>query len=95
MAKFKVGDKVEIINYGRAMWFNTTMEQLDGYKDLPLLKKEGDIEWRDIRKELIGRRGIIVKALKTQGVDEYSIDGVGAWYQNSQLKLKEDGQGTD
>jgi len=75
MTEFKVGDQVEIVNYGGLIY-----EKGD----------DGALHARDLLPYIIGQRGIIVKAKTTQNIDNYSIDGIPsktAWYQNDQLEL--------
>lgn len=85
--EFKIGDKVTVVNYGNAIWFNTSVEQVGDINGLSLLKKEGNIEWRDINKEVIGKSGVVDKVNISQGKTLYSIHGVGSWYSEKQLTL--------
>ena len=80
MAKYKVGDQVEIINYGHKMWRNEKM--VDG--EIIQLK---ETEWFDMFPEKVGLVGIIIEAHETQNRDMYSLYGIGAWYYNDNLKL--------
>lgn len=81
MTKFKVGDIVRVVNYGHLIWDINASN--DGIIDV------------DINPEIVGRRGIIVKAYTTQGNDRYAIEldlingsrGKYAWYDNEQLEL--------
>jgi hypothetical protein len=75
MTKFRVGDQVEIVNYGAPYWDWTKGKE-------PVVI--------DLMPYLIGEVGIIAKAQTTQGQDKYSIEGIKgmtAWYDNGQLKL--------
>lgn len=72
--KFKIGDEVEIVNYGHNIWSS------DG---------NGHFEILDIAKGVIGQKGVIVKVLDTQGIPKYAIDGIigkHAWFDEQQLK---------
>jgi hypothetical protein len=74
MTKFRVGDLVEVVNYGHPYWQSLG----------------GELVAVDTCPELIGQQGIITKAITTQEIEQYSIDGIKhktAWYQNGQLKL--------
>ncbi len=84
--KFKVGDKVEIVNYGHLIWENKKMP-LQRSK-LPIYSEDEDTAWVDISPSLIGKKGVITECKKTQGIDNYSISEIGAWYCNDQLKLR-------
>lgn len=86
MTKFKVGDKVRVINYGSLIWQWGDTSEVEHL----IYKKEEDITWLDLDKSLIGQIGIISKADITQGIDKYSIEGIQgkiAWYDNGQLEL--------
>lgn len=84
-SKYKVGDKVEIVNYGHIIW--QSKHSGEAKMDLKLHSEDKDIWFFDSNPELIGKVGIITK--KTQR-GAYSIDGIpgkSAWYGEDQLKL--------
>lgn len=87
--KFKLGDKVRVICYGGLMWQNKHHEP-EPITSYPLLSEDENIRVYDTDPGLIGKEGIISKAQKSQGKDQYSIDGIPgkiAWYDNGQLEL--------
>lgn len=81
--QFKVGDRVRIVNYGHLIWSWEEMK-------LPLFAQSGDgVYWYDLGSEDVGKVGVIVKATKTQEIDQYAIEGEPnkkAWYTNNQLE---------
>ena len=82
MSKFKIGDQVEVVNYGSLAW---RRQKMVGDEVIPL----PETEWYDPSPDLVGERGIVTKVTNTQGVDKYSLTGTtkSAWYYNDQLKL--------
>lgn len=82
--KFKVGDKVRIVNYGHAILMskrNINLEE-SGFK---FLKEAEDLPfqvWIDINPSLVGKSGEIVEV----GMTGYSIKGIGSWFQDNQLE---------
>jgi hypothetical protein len=83
----KIGDKVEIINYGSLMWANTKEDTISDYSCFKVVKKDGYFIWYDTMPKLIGEQGIIVKVSTVGG---YAIEGIKykyAWYDEEQLKL--------
>lgn len=78
----RIGDMVEIINYGHLVWENKAAQ--DVITSFPLYKKCGDIVWYDINPKLIGKQGVII-AIGATG--EYTIDRIGSWYSEEQLKV--------
>lgn len=83
MTKFRIGDQVKIINYGNRGW---RYEKIDDNGKLIQLDEP---EVFDLNPQLIGQTGIVVKAKKTQNIDDYALFGPekSAWYHNSQLEL--------
>jgi len=72
--QYKIGDKVRVVNYG----------------SLILHKVNGKFESIDLSPEIIGKEGVISKALVTQDVPSYAIDGIPgkhAWYDEEQLEM--------
>jgi hypothetical protein len=70
---FKVGDRVEIWNFGSLMWTKTIF---------------GKPTVIDIMPELVGQRGVIDGENTTQGIKLYSVKGPikHAWYSENQLR---------
>jgi hypothetical protein len=89
MSKFKVGDKVKVVNYGSIYW---TRKGEPVPSSFVLLKGSLEISpylWYDMQPELVGKQGIIT-AVGSSG-DEYSLSGIEgkiAWYENQQLELQ-------
>lgn len=84
---FKIGDKVEIVNYGHLLWSNKKEIESQGGvpKGWNLLNDDGVVLTIDVAPELVGQTGIIVK-----GDDTYAVEGISgkhAWYNRKQLKL--------
>jgi len=72
--KYKVGDRVKIKNYGHKVWHN----------------KDGQYYTQDIHPEMVGQKGVIVKAEMTQNIPSYAIDGIKgkhAWFDEEQIEL--------
>ena len=82
--KFKVGDKVRVVNYGHPIWSFDEM-------DLPLIQEQEDSKWKvyDLNPELIGQEGTVVDAHLTQDIPRYALEGPRkyAWYDEKQLEL--------
>ena len=86
-AKFSIGDKVKIVNYGHLLWSKKNNEYQTG---MPLFREDGDVNWHDASSHLIGKVGVISEVTETQGKHQYAIEGVPektAWYSNEQLEL--------
>ena len=77
--EYKTGDRVEIINYGHAIW-----QRMEG-TDKPV--------WIDLQPQLVGRRATVLYGEMHQAIEKYSldIDGSGkiSWFSLKQLKLIE------
>lgn len=75
VAKFGIGDKVKVVNYG---------SQLISYRD-------GSWFVQDMLPEIVGKEGIIDHVSETQkDYIQYSIDGIPrkhAWYVEQQLEM--------
>jgi len=93
--KFKVGDKVKVINYGHLIWQNKTNQDLERqfhkehgftYKELPVLSDDGKTQWLDLSPELVGKEGVVDK-ISDSG--DYALNGLSkyAWYSEKQLEL--------
>lgn len=92
-SKFKIGDKVKIINYGHILW-----ESKESYKkhfeagryktERPknLISEDEDFFFIDIRPDILGQKGVVDKVSEDQGKISYSISGIGAWYSEKQME---------
>jgi hypothetical protein len=96
MTKFKVGDRVTIINYGHIGWIHKEeferLTRIYGPTKLKIIHEEDKMLSYDLRPELLGEEAVITKAIVTQGIDKYSLafdKGSISWFTNDQLKLKE------
>ena len=82
--RFKVGDTVQVINYGSSIWISKELPV-----SFPLLKRGNKVNWYDIQPQLVGKRGVVRNVSVIQGVPRYSINsipGKTAWYTEGQLK---------
>jgi hypothetical protein len=59
--KFKIGDKVRIVNYGGMLMIRKN-EYHDFKITFPILKEKGDFYLTDMRTDLVGKETIITKA---------------------------------
>lgn len=85
-AKYKIGDKVEIINFGSLLFENK--HSTDPKLNFKVYAEDENFRYLDMNPELIGKIGIITKV----SGGEYAINGIpgkSAWYNELQLKLKE------
>src|SRR5690349_20339562 len=83
--KFRLGDKVRVVNYGHLIC--STKEDMP---TLNIISIEKGLVYYDMNHDLVGKIGIIDNAHQTQGIDRYSINGIPtkhAWYDNQQLEL--------
>lgn len=88
--KYKIGDKVTIVNYGHLMWINTKLMQTDYYEKMTALKEDGYFKWYDMQPELVGKKGVVNKVTNTQNKPKYGLSGIAgksAWYDEEQLEL--------
>lgn len=83
--KFKLGDRVKIVNYGCKL----TISKQD-YKDFelkyPILKDKGNFLIVDDRPERLGKITTIEKVDADNFGNQYSTTTMGSWYDESQLK---------
>ena len=95
LEELKVGDRVEIVNYGSQHWANKLAMDpvfIEGIKDsFPVLKENDNIIIYDISSDLVGCKGTITNVSHTQGVAQYALDLDGrlrktAWYDRGQLQ---------
>jgi len=93
--KFKVGDKVKVVNYGHLIWQNKTNQDAERkfhenngipYKELKVLSDDGKTQWLDLNPDLVGKEGIVDK-ISDSG--DYALKGLSkyAWYSEKQLEL--------
>ena len=84
--KFKIGDKVEIINYGHRFW---SYEEESSYAKLLFANIEEGYKVYDALPHLVGQKGVIDAVNDVQGRPFYSIKGPDkhAWYDENQLQL--------
>ncbi|HYD90411.1 MAG TPA: hypothetical protein VEA37_02865 [Flavobacterium sp.] len=83
--KYGIGDKVAIVNYGHAMWYNKKSGEPS--MDFPVIEEDETFIWHDTQSHLVGMTGLINEVSITQGVPKYSIAGIGSWYGEKQLEL--------
>jgi len=86
MSKFKIGDKVRIINYGHPIWENKKYPE---YKpmSLPTISETENVRWCDMRPDLVGREDIVDQVTNTQGRPKYSLLKNGAWFLDENLEM--------
>ena len=81
-AKYKVGDKCRIVNYGHLLWSYYDM-------DLPIYAKdsEGNPNWYDTHSEYIGKKVVIqsIRVSDNSGI-QYSTS-LFSWASEEQLQL--------
>jgi len=85
---YKVGDTVEIVNYGHLIWENKNFPSI--MSKLPTYREEGDLRFVDISSEIVGKRGVVSNIENTQGVPKYSMSGIkekSSWYREDQMLL--------
>ena len=87
MTKFNIGDKVRIVNYGQLMWGNKSAHGGKLLEGFPIIQEDEDFLWVDLRPDIVGQEGVVDVAKTNQGIDEYSVHGVGAWFNNDQLEF--------
>jgi len=88
--ELKIGDKVEIVKYGSLMWSRADMA-------LPVVSREPEITWYDLRSDLVGKIGTITEIKEPQpGYVRYAMADMSpdktAWYGAEQLKLVKKGE---
>lgn len=86
--EFKVGDKVEIINYGTL--FGVHVDLLYRFRSITLYETQGDIVYIDMDTGLIGQQGVVMQSEDTpEGVKRYAIAGPSkyAWFFEDQMRL--------
>lgn len=85
MSKFKVGDKVKLVNYVHPIHsFNEPDEMLKGMKIIFDDGKGHRVV--DLSPERLGSEDIITEVINSQGKDSYSLSK-SAWYNENQLEL--------
>ena len=83
--KFKLGDKVKIVNYGAIVWTSKRLSKSvipDSYK---FLEENDTVFVYDTNPDLVGQEGIVEKVSGNQ----YALQGpyIHAWYNEEQLEL--------
>jgi hypothetical protein len=81
--KFKIGDKVRIINYGHAIWMNKSSGETPPF---PIIAENDSLWWMDMCPDRVGKTGIVDNELN----GDYSVYDIGAWFTEAQLELVED-----
>lgn len=82
--KFKIGDRVKVVNYGHAVW--SCCDDMA----LPLIRPASskDDSWVfDMNRAVVGKKGIVVEVLDS---GSYALSGIPektAWYNEDQLQL--------
>ena len=84
---YKSGDKVKIVKYGHLIWQNKKLYSPE--ISYPIFKENDTIMWLDLSPELVGQEGVVDEVVMTQGIPNYSINGLNkhAWYQEPQMEL--------
>ncbi len=86
--KYGIGDKVRIVNYGSLFWENKNTS--DPKLSFPIVHEDENMIWKDMLPELVGQQGIVSKVTETQGIYNYTIEGIKgkyAWYQEGQMEM--------
>jgi hypothetical protein len=86
-SKFKIGDKVKVVNYGHLMWVN---KKIGGKFNLPIVKETETYVCYDTNKGIVGNSGIVKDVKETQGFFNYSLSGIkgkSAWYTEDQIEI--------
>lgn len=90
--KYSIGNKVKIINYGHLIWQSKDSQQLDLNLKFPIIYEDDEDKYLDMTSSIVGKEGVITKISMTQGMPQYSIEGIPekvAWYDEQQLELIE------
>lgn len=88
---YNIGDKVRIVNYGSIVYAaGNLIPKLQGR--WPSLGHPEGLPAHamfDISPDLVGQEGIVAKAVLTQGIPGYALEGPSkhAWYNEDQLEL--------
>lgn len=84
---YKVGDKVEIVNYGHLIFESKNVKERMSF---PLIKETEKLRWLDMSADLVGQEGIVEEVSTSGENPSYVIRGVkgkSAWYDEGQMKL--------
>lgn len=87
--KFKVGDRVRIVNYGHLIYVHPESTMLELFTSKPYSKSKEMVTF-DLNPRIIGTEWIITEAKVIQGIDGYEIHNdtnTIAWVHNNQLEL--------
>ncbi len=71
---YEKGDEVKIVKYGALIWENKNVKQPK--LSLPLVYEDKDFRWLDLHHEAVGQTGTVSEVTITQGIPQYSIDGI-------------------
>ena len=84
--KYKVGDRVKIINYGSTIWEPKNVEEKLSF---PVIEETEHFRILDMSPDLVGKEGVVDIVTITQGEPKYAIDGLRkhAWYDEEQMEL--------
>ena len=85
MSKFKVGDKVKVVNYGHLIWMSDEMANL--MREPKPIPSKGEYAY-DLNPSVVGKGGV-VKGVDSKGYS-YALDGIAgktAWFEEDQLEL--------
>lgn len=93
--KFKIGDKVKVVNYGHLIWQNKTNQDAERkfhkdngipYQELPIVSDDGKTQYLDLHSDLVGKEGVVAD-ISSSG--DYALSGLSkyAWYSEIQLEL--------
>jgi hypothetical protein len=92
MNKFKLGDKVKVINYGNAFYLSkpvqSTFEPM--LKLFPVFFENDDFIFVDTCQYMLGRIGTICNIEYVNKIPQYSLEGIEgkvSWYGEDQLEL--------
>lgn len=82
---YNIGDRVRIVRYGQLMF--APNNKFYSRLKFPIIAKDDETIVFDWRSDLIGGDGIIANISTTQDIPTYSIQGIGAWFNEDQLEL--------
>lgn len=93
-SKFKIGDKVKIVNYGHLMWVSKSNTERLANITMPKVYEDDTFEYFDMAPELVGQKRVVRDISLCQGRFDYALcneDGSGyiAWLSEKQLELIE------
>ena len=92
-AKFKLGDRVEVVGYGSLMWENKHYHPTSS-TSFPVIGENEDFRFLDPLSGIVGKTGVVVERSVNDDRWSYSLKGIPekrSWYYEDQLKPKDDG----